>query len=192
MRESEEWVSVAEAARRLGITPRAVRKRCAMGNHRFRKMGNRLEMQWEPSGNFEEPEQEPLGTDGEPGGTAGEPPLTRLERQQQEEIAFLRAELAAQREAHSAEIARRDEEIVRRSQAEADLRQIVSTAQQAALVANRQIEALRQEIGEAGSRSAIAAAPQETVDAGQDGRSFEPDAKPSRAWWFFRKRRGDV
>jgi hypothetical protein len=85
------------------------------------------------------------------------------------QIAYLQSELTAQRELHTGEIARRDV-------AEAELRQIVATAQQAAIEVRRQLEALR----------AIAPPAQETVDAGQDGQSVE-----RRPWWkFWRKQTG--
>jgi hypothetical protein len=113
---SEEWVSVAEAARRLSISPRAVRKRCAMGNQRFRKRGNRLEVQWEPNGNREEPEWEPTEPFAEPAGTEtgtrgtdGEPKLEpeepALVAQLRSEVAFLRSQLA-QRDVAEAELRR--------------------------------------------------------------------------------------
>lgn len=154
---NEEWLPVAEAAQRLGITPRAVRKRCEMGNLRFRKQGNRgnrLEVQWEPEGELWEPKREPE----EPEGIRGEPPPTRLEQRQQEEIAFLRGELVATRASLIAQLEQRDV-------AESEMRRLML--------------ADREELLRLRSQLAITAAP-ETAEQAPEGAADNGYRQP---WW---------
>jgi hypothetical protein len=48
--EEGEWLAVAAAARRLGVSPRAIRSRIERGTLRWRAAGNTGKLVWLPSG----------------------------------------------------------------------------------------------------------------------------------------------
>src|SRR4051794_38592923 len=93
-----EWVTVAEAARRIGVTPKAVRERIRHGSIR-----------WKPNGNagrlvlVDEPSPEPPG---EPANAAREELAELRDALSEERVARARVEgeLAAERR-HSASLA---------------------------------------------------------------------------------------
>src|SRR6476661_3675620 len=95
--EAEEWVTVAEAARRIGITPKAVRERIRHGSVRWKANGNvgRLVLVTEPA-------REPPG---EAEDAAGEELAELRDVLSEERVARARAEgeLAAERR-HSADL----------------------------------------------------------------------------------------
>jgi hypothetical protein len=88
MADTDEWVSVAEAARRLGITDTAVRKRMRTGSIRFRKVLNRTEIEVP---NQRPESSQPVGNGSEPG---SQPVHTPLERHLLEQIAVKDRQIA--------------------------------------------------------------------------------------------------
>jgi hypothetical protein len=116
-----EWVTIAEAARRIGITPKAVRERVRHGT-----------LAWKPHGNVgrlvlvTEPPREPSASPGEPPrphGESGDEGAAEL-------VADLREALAEERVARAraegrleAELRRADELRAERDRLEADLRE---------------------------------------------------------------------
>jgi hypothetical protein len=173
MSDSDEWITIAEAARLMGISDRHARrlaKRLADQDRResdsgpdvvrkkaFVEVARKAREVSVKNGHSPDVVREESGPESERRSR-----LDGLVGQLRSENAYLRSELTAQREAHGAEIQRRDV-------AEAELRRMVFAAQQEAIEAKRQL--------------AITGTPQTPEE------SNRAQTASKRPWWKFWKTR---
>jgi hypothetical protein len=196
MANTDEWVTIAEAARQLGITERGVRLRAQNGKIARRRCGGRVQFRVEAQAEEAEvrlevsevdsalPEAKPEVSEVQPEVGAeeteasapswsAEAEVLAEDQQSKAEVPEVtESALVAQLRSENAFLRARIEEFERAAEQQ---RQTVLYAQQLALEAERKL--------------AIAPAPQETVDAGTGARDGQ-NARKAPWWKFWRKQTG--